>query len=65
MLVLQLSPPSIEYCQVAPSSRPLTVITPLLVMKSPATPLSVSSETTGAATVWSTLVTISSAPSVW
>ena len=41
-------PPSRRYAQAAPSSRPLTLTTPLLVMRSPAAPLSIASCRPGA-----------------
>ena len=69
---VQLLPPLVLYCQVAPASRPVTLTVALLVMPSPATPLSTASAATGDAAAVSSvkasaveLVLTLPAASVW
>ena len=47
--VVQLVPPLVLYCQVAPASRPATLTEPMLVMLSVAMPLLVARVIVGAA----------------
>ena len=49
--VVQLVPPLVLYCQLAPVSRPVTLTVPLLVMPSPKAPLSTARLRVGAAAV--------------